>query len=210
MVDYKKPKIFIVDDNPELFQELLPEYGYELLISKNGKEALDIIVNNREKFDILLLDILLPEVNGWDILRHTRDNEEYKHTPIIMMSALHNEIDFVSSLKVGADDYIAKPFNLSVLMARIEALLRRSSWPKISIKKMDENQNTNKLLLTSRENDIMNLVAKGLSNKRIAENLFVSELTVKTHLKNIFKKLSVNSRTQAILSVMGEEIISKE
>ena len=202
--------ILVIDDSPELMQQILPEYGFNVITASDGENALCLLKNNLEngQLDVILLDILMPKMNGWEVLKYIRETPEYKYIPIIMMSVLTNEIDLISSLKLGADDYICKPFNVSTLIARLEALLRRSKWPKIH--QIQENIITeaDKRTLTQREKDIVKLLGKGDSNKIIAEKLFLSELTVKTHLKNIFKKLNANNRTQAILIAMNKKIIS--
>lgn len=207
---HKRVNILVIDDNPELMQEILPGYGFNVTVAFNGIEAQEKLQDINEKYDIVLLDILMSEMNGWEVLRYIREDRIYKHVPVIIITALNNEIDQVSSLRVGADDYIIKPFNIPTLMVRIEALLRRMAWNNNEVKNHNNENKAHKEILTSREREIMNLVAEGDSNKRIAEKLFLSELTVKTHLKNIFKKMNVSNRTQAILTAINKGMISKQ
>lgn len=206
----KAVRILIIDDNPELVEELLPTYGYEVTVAHDGQKGLDILDKNNKAFDLVLLDVLMPNMNGWDVLRKIREDKKLKNIPVIMMTALDSEIDQVAGLKVGADDYITKPFQVPMLLARIEALMRRVSM-STSIPQFDLPFETDAEIqtLTAREKEIVSLVAKGLSNKEISEKLYVSELTVKTHLKNIFKKLNVSSRTQAILVAINKGLISE-
>ena len=207
---HKPVKILIIDDQPEIVSEVLPEYGYDITVALDGQKGLEILEKQEKKFDLILLDVLMPNLHGWDVLRTIRDNKQLKHLPVIMMTALDSEVDQVSGLKVGADDYITKPFNIPTLLARIEALMRRVSWtstkPTLDLPFESDNEIQS---LTNREKEILSLVAKGLSNKEISEKLYVSELTVKTHLKNIFKKLNVSSRTQAILIGINKGLISE-
>lgn len=205
----KTVKILIIDDNPESVEEILPEYGYDVTVALDGQKGIEALEVSGKKFDLILLDVLMPNMNGWDVLRHIRENKKMKHIPVIMMTALDSEVDQVSGLKVGADDYITKPFKIPTLLARIEALMRRISWSSTT-PALDLPFETDSELqsLTNREREILSLVAKGHSNKEISEKLFVSELTVKTHLKNIFKKLNVSSRTQAILIGINKGLIS--
>ena len=205
---HKRINILVIDDNPELMQEVLLGYGYNTTVAYDGIEAQEKLQNAHEKYDIVLLDILMSEMNGWEVLKFIREDKVYKHIPVIIITALNNEIDHVSSLKVGADDYIIKPFNISTLMVRIEALLRRTAWHN-SESKINYETRIERDLLTVREREIMSLVAEGDSNKKIAEKLFLSELTVKTHLKNIFKKMNVSNRTQAILTAINKGMVSK-
>lgn len=208
----QKPiKILVVDDNPEVMEEILPEYGFEVTVALDGQKGIDILETGEKKFDLILLDVMMPNMNGWDVLRHIRESKKVKHLPVIMITALDSEVDMVSGLKVGADDYIAKPIKVPTLLAKIESLLRRVSW-SASTPMLDlpfESTDAEIQSLTNREKEILSLVAKGLSNKEISEKLFVSELTVKTHLKNIFKKLNVSSRTQAILIGINKGLIAE-
>ena len=112
--------------------------------------------------------------------------------------------------EIGADDYIVKPFILPNLLARIEAVLRRSSWQKEVQPKAEKtlNKDVNIDLLTPKEKEVLALVAKGASNQEIADKLFVRDVTVKTHLNSIFKKLKVTNRTQAVLLAMQIDLIN--
>jgi DNA-binding NarL/FixJ family response regulator len=208
----QKPiKILIIDDNPEIVQEILPEYGYEVTVALDGQKGLEILESEGSTFNLILLDVMMPNINGWDVLRAIRNNDKIKHLPVIMMTALDSEVDQVSGLKVGADDYITKPFKIPTLLARIEALMRRVSWTGTSPSlDLPFETDTELQTLTNREREILSLVAKGLSNKEISEQLYVSELTVKTHLKNIFKKLNVTSRTQAILIGINKGLLNEK
>ena len=125
-----------------------------------------------------------------------------------MLTAVNEEQKIISGLKTGADDYIVKPFILPNLLARMEAVLRRVNWQKPVEKKLDLPYNTEKRpVLTSREKEVIALAAKGKSNKEIAEKLVLREVTVKSHLNNIFKKLKVTNRTQAVLLAMQTDLI---
>lgn len=206
----KAVKILVIDDNPEVVEEILPTYGYEITVAIDGQKGLDLLDKNYKGYDLVLLDVLMPNMNGWDVLRKIREDKKLKNIPVIMMTALDSEIDQVAGLKVGADDYITKPFQVPMLLARIEALMRRvsmsSSTPAFDLPFETDAEIQS---LTAREKEIVSLVAKGLSNKEISEKLYVSELTVKTHLKNIFKKLNVSSRTQAILVAINKGLIAE-
>ena len=204
-------KILLVDDNPKCLKDVLPSYGYEVTTALDGVNALRILQSEENEFDLILLDVIMPKMDGWETLKAIRSNESIGSIPIIMLTALDEDDQQVSGLKFGADDYIVKPFNLPNLLARIEALLRRSKWKdektlaqntRISI---SSNEPIDEL--TSREKEVLSLVAKGVSNQEIADKLFVKEVTVKTHLNNIFKKLNVTNRTQAVLLAMQLLII---
>lgn len=201
--------ILIVDDNPKLIADALPMYGYTVDCATDGLIALKMLNDENARYDLVLLDVMMPNLNGWETLKSIRQNPKFKSMPVIMLTAADEDSQQISGLRFGADDYITKPFILPNLLARIEALLRRSSWNK------EEKTHTplpfvskNPILpLTAREKEILKMVAKGASNSEIAEKLVVREVTVKTHLSSIYKKLNVESRVQAVLLAMQTDII---
>lgn len=202
-------KILIVDDNPKYLQDALPMYGYDVVVATDGVQALKLLAKNNP-VDLILLDVMMPNMNGWDTLKSIRLNEKTKHIPVIMLTAINEEQKIVSGLKIGADDYIVKPFVLPNLLARIEAVLRRSAWQKNDIKSHELPFGSDEPVeaLTLREIDVLKLVAQGANNQNIADKLFVKEVTVKTHLNSIFKKLKVTNRTQAVLLAMQMNLIN--
>lgn len=204
-------RILIVDDNPKYLEDALPMYGYEVVVATDGIKALKILSKESDKIDLVLLDVMMPNMNGWDTLKAIRTSEKTKMIPVIMITAVSEEQKIVSGLKIGADDYIIKPFVLPNLLARIEAVLRRSNWNKKEVKSVDMSFTSDEPIeeLTQREKEVLSMVAKGGSNHEIAEKLFLKEVTVKTHLNSIFKKLKVSNRTQAVLLSMQMNIISE-
>ena len=195
-------KVLVIDDNPKFLEDSVPLYGYEVEVATDGLKAMKTL-SKKNDFDIVLLDVMMPNMNGWDVLKEIRENENTKMLPIIMTTAISEEQKIVKGLKMGADDYIVKPFVLSTLLARIEAVIRRSTWNKndssqIDIKKVKSVNND----ITPKESVVLELLTKGLNNKEIADELNITEVTVKTHLRNIYKKFNVNSRTQLVLMAM--------
>ena len=189
--------VLLVDDNSKYLKDALPFYGYEVTTAFDGIQALKELANKSKNFDIVLLDVMMPNMNGWQTLKEIRSNEKTKHLPVIMLTAVNEEEKMVAGLKIGADDYIVKPFILPNLLARMEAVLRRSKW-QTQIKTSHKKELPPDLL-TTKEKEVLEMVANGASNKQIADKLFVKEVTVKTHLNSIFKKLKVTNRTQAVL-----------
>ena len=192
------PNVLLVDDNSKYLKDALPFYGYEVQTALDGVQALKILDKNFEDIDIILLDVIMPNMDGWQTLKAIRTNEKTKHLPVIMLTAINEDQKMVAGLKNGADDYIVKPFILPNLLARMEAVLRRSTLserPKQKSSKVTEP-------LTAKEKEVLHLASQGKSNKEIADTMFVKEVTVKTHLNSIFKKLKVNNRTQAVLLAM--------
>ena len=202
--------ILIVDDNPKFLADALPMYGYEVTVAEDGLEALKILGKEDSHFDLILLDVMMPNMDGWDTLKAIRKNKKTEFTPVIMLTAVSEDQKIVSGLKIGADDYIVKPFILPNLLARIEAVLRRSSWQKENATKTEKtlNKDVNIDVLTPKEKEVLALVAKGASNQEIADKLCVRDVTVKTHLNSVFKKLKVTNRTQAVLLAMQIDLIN--
>jgi two-component system alkaline phosphatase synthesis response regulator PhoP len=118
------PRILIVDDEPEMVRGLednLRYEGYQTLSARNGKEGLALAL--KEGPDLILLDVMMPEMSGWDVCRALR--EKGIDVPVIMLTARGEEVDRVLGLELGADDYVTKPFSLRELLARVRAVLRR-------------------------------------------------------------------------------------
>ena len=123
---YNEPpeRILIVDDSPENVRELsslLSEKGYQVSSATDGKMALSII--SQECPDLIILDILLLEMNGYQVCRHLKFQEQTQHIPVIFLSSLNSELDKVEAFKVGGVDYITKPFFVEEVIFRVEAQL---------------------------------------------------------------------------------------
>ena len=201
-------RILIIDDNPKLLQDSLPMYGYEAKSATDGLMGLKIL-DEDSNFDLVILDVVMPNLDGWETLKAIRKNEKVAQIPIIMLTSVTDANKQISGLKFGADDYIVKPFVLPNLLARIEALLRRSTWNKDTkqVTALPFVKGEKISPLTTREKEMLSLVAKGETNSQIAQTLFVREVTVKTHLNSIFRKLKVENRVQAVLLAQQAELI---
>ena len=202
--------ILVVDDNPKYLADALPMYGYDVTTALDGLEALKLLTEENKQYDLILLDVMMPNMDGWDTLKAIRSNKKLKYMPIIMLTAVSEDQKMVSGLKIGADHYVVKPFILPNLLARIEAVLRRTKWQtELSGEKEKKiNKDVNIEALTPKEKEVLALVAQGASNQEIADKLFVRDVTVKTHLNSIFKKLKVSNRTQAVLLAMEVNLIN--
>ena len=126
-------KILVVDDESrmrKLVKDFLVKQGYDVLEAGDGSEALDIFFDNQD-IALLILDVMMPRVDGWHVCREVR---AYSKVPIIMLTAKADERDELQGFELGVDEYIAKPFSPKILVARVEAILRRTS-------KRAENEN---------------------------------------------------------------------
>ena len=121
----QKPKIMIVDDeerNLRLMEALLVPIGYEVILSKDGQDALDKVKESRP--DVILLDIMMPKVDGFEVARRLKKDSETRIIPIVMVTALKDVDDRVKALEVGADDFLTKPVDKLELRARVQSLLK--------------------------------------------------------------------------------------
>jgi DNA-binding response OmpR family regulator len=128
MIKERAMRILIIEDEPKMLMGLkdnLEYEGYEVDSADNGEDGLKKILEN--KFDLILLDVMLPKLSGFDVCKKAR--EQKITTPIILLTAKGEEIDKVVGLELGADDYVTKPFSLRELLARIKAILRRTEKP---------------------------------------------------------------------------------
>jgi two-component system phosphate regulon response regulator PhoB len=126
--DYEmaEEKILVVDDDEDILKLLqfnLLKEGFRVSCAASGEVALQML--QKEKFDLIILDIMLPGIDGFEVARLVRNDYRYKNVPILMVTAKTEEADIVAGLTIGADDYVTKPFSPRVLVARIKVLLRR-------------------------------------------------------------------------------------
>ena len=122
----KPKKILVVDDEVDLVETVrfpLEMEGYHVLVSYNGEDALNQA--RKENPDLILLDLMLPKLDGYKVCRLLKFDERYKHIPIFMLTAKTQEKDKVLGLETGADEYITKPFEMDVLMEKVKAYLNK-------------------------------------------------------------------------------------
>ena len=127
-------RILVVDDDREvvrLMRAYLEQSGYEVLAAYDGETAIHTL--RREKPDLLLLDLMLPDRDGWDITRFIRSDKQLAALPIIMLTARVDDTDKIIGLELGADDYVTKPFNPREVVARVRAQLRRTQLGQTSV-----------------------------------------------------------------------------
>jgi two-component system, OmpR family, response regulator ResD len=121
----KKPLILIADDEirlGKLVSDFLLNSGFGVLTATDGKQAFDIFMDYRDKIDLIILDVMMPCMDGWEVLKEIKS---ISTVPIIMLTAKAEESDQLTGFKLGANDYVTKPFSPSILVARVENLLKR-------------------------------------------------------------------------------------
>ncbi len=214
--------ILIIDDEPELLEQLaklLKKENYSTSTAHEGREGLDKLWNN--SYDLVLLDIMLPYINGLDILKEIRDAG--LDIPVLMLTAKGDIEDKVTGLNLGADDYLAKPFSVAELLARIRALLRRKSaiqpvieagHIRLNTVSREVHSNGELITLTSKEFAILEFLlhnrGRAVSRFTLAEHVWGDEFDpfsmsnfIDVHMKNLRKKLANEHQPQLITTVRG-------
>ena len=218
-----KGRILIVDDEEDILSLVeynLKKEGYRTIGVKKGEAALQLV--EEQTPDLIILDLMLPEMDGLEVCRILKSNENTSDIPIIMLTAKGEETDIVVGLEIGADDYVTKPFSPRVLLARTKALLRRKTKEPIS-KEIIQVENlvidTGKYLvtiegkpisLTSTEFNLLRFLAqhrgKVFTRNQLLDNVwkdetFVIDRTVDVHIRSLRKKLG--SAANLIETVRG-------
>jgi DNA-binding NarL/FixJ family response regulator len=171
---------------------LLERMGYETRQARNGREALEEA--RQVQPALVLLEVNLAEVNGYEVCRELRDRFGDDIAIIFLSGDRTEPYDRVAGLLIGADDYIVKPFDEGELLARVRSALRHSSVPPSNGNQGDPAAET----LTSREQEVLTLLARGLTQAEIARQLVISPKTVGGHIQRVLTKLGVHSRAQAV------------
>jgi len=210
-----KQKILIVDDEPdilELVEYNLKKEGYQVYVASNGKEG--ISVARKVHPDLIILDIMMPVMDGIEACRLMRSIPEFKNTFMVFLTARSEEYSEIAGFNVGADDYIAKPIKPRALVSRINAILRRNvSSDEISENKIDIGdlvidreaylvfQSGNKVVLAKKEFELLYLLAskpgKVYTREAILKNIWedsvvVTNRTIDVHIRKLREKLGEN------------------
>lgn len=203
-----KPVLLITEDHHEMrafIAQTLEPY-FAILQAENGKVALETL--QREKVDIIISDVMMPLMDGFELLEAIKQDEKLHQISIVMLTARADQEDKLHALTLGIDDYLTKPFSAAVFLARIKNILEnrikviREFKMVVETNSLAGSKDVSKLIenyrLSEREVEVMQLLAKRLSNAEISEKLFVSTNTVKYHIKNLYSKLGVASRSQVV------------
>ena len=129
--------ILVVDDEQrmrKLIKDFLTAKGYKILEAEDGEKALEVYEKNKKQINLILLDVMMPKLDGWSVLRQIRQDSKI---PIIMLTARGEEQDELFGFELGVDEYISKPFSPKILVARVEAILKRTNKDEKEIKDYD-------------------------------------------------------------------------
>lgn len=218
--DTTRPFILVVEDNRQMLNYLTENLGdrYNVYVAMNGIAALEKL-HSVTHLDLIISDIMMDEMDGLEFCKTVSLDESFRHIPFIFLTAKNAEIDKLTGLKLGAIDYIEKPFLIDQLIFKIEAILANLEHQRSAVIKhaynsllnhghttLEPNEqsgtghavNYRKYNLTQREVEIIELIVKGQSYKTIGDSLHISNRTVDRHVSNIFTKLSVSNKIELI------------
>ena len=201
--------LLIVDDDLNfltLMQEFLEEQGYKIVVSNSGQEALKLL--DEIEPDLIISDVMMPEMNGYNFLEKVRENPRTSWIPAIFVSAKSQSQDRVRGLNAGASAYMVKPFDLSEFVAQIESSIRaahlsRQNHQRKAIAKLRVPAGVK---LTQAELTVARLVTQGLSNQEISQKLNISKRTTESHISHILKKTELSNRTELSRWIMESEL----
>ncbi|HZO84662.1 MAG TPA: response regulator transcription factor [Verrucomicrobiae bacterium] len=211
-------RILVIEDQSVMrrnIHTILEMEGFEVFSAENGKKGLEAASKNVP--DLILCDVMMPELDGYGVLTALRSNEQTATIPFIFLTAKGEKADLRAGMNLGADDYLAKPVSKDELLAAIRARLEREQAREQRLEKelgdaagfnpdFASAKPLEKLGLTEREAEVLLWVAQGKSNGDIAIILGMAEPTVKRHLSNLFPKLGVEGRNAA--TVRALEVLS--
>ena len=210
-----KKKVLVVDDEKDIVDiikyNLEREKEFEVLTAKDGKEALELA---EEIPDLILLDIMMPELNGFEVCKRLKNNPATSNIPVIFLTAKENEIDEILGLEIGADDYISKPISPRKVLARIKSVIRRSSGDYEKPLKFEDNIkfrnleiessshsvriNEKEVFFPKKEFQLLHFLLSNrgkvysreiLLNQIWGENIYVVDRTVDVHVAKVREKL---------------------
>jgi DNA-binding response OmpR family regulator len=187
--------VLIVDDDAAfaaLVETTLTEAGYACRTVASGEAALAAARSEQPR--IVLLDVHLPLMSGYDICRRLRERFGRSVGIVFISGARTETYDEIAGLDLGGDDYVRKPFDPGKLVARVRSLARRLEPPDAAPAAREQPEHP----LSARETEVLGLVAEGLPQKRVAQTLSISRKTVGSHMSHIFEKLGVHSQGQAV------------
>lgn len=214
-----KITVLIADDHAMMRQGLkqILELENDITViaqASNGSDAVNLV--REKKPDIVLMDINMPGINGLQAIKELKSE---KNPSKIIVLTIHEDREYLfKTIQMGAEGYVLKDAEPLVLIEAIRNVYRGQSYiqsnmtkelvkefNRVTLHEKDKNDEHN---LTSREIEVLELIAEGMINKEIAKQLYISEKTVKNHVSNIFKKLNVSDRTQAAIFAFKHNIKS--
>lgn len=226
--DESKATILLVEDNVSMVNYLIKKLGqnYNIYSACNGNEALTKMRNLPVLPDLIISDVMMDKMDGFTFAKIISNDVLCNHIPFIFLSAKSTKQDKLLGLKLGAIDFIQKPFSIQELIQKMESVLRNVEMQKkllrnTALKLMNQpalvennidifEMNCNVYNLTSRERDIAKLICQGYKYKNIGETLFIAERTVTKHAQNIFEKTEVKNKIELINKLEARTSLPKQ
>jgi DNA-binding NarL/FixJ family response regulator len=191
----EKKRLMLVDDDPNLIllvKDYLEFRGYTMITAENGRQALEML--EKERPDMIICDVMMPEMDGYSLIKHIRENEKTSWIPVLFLSAKGQSQDKVKGLSTGADVYMVKPFEPEELVAQVESSLKQAS--RLIDHNGGESSRRRSVELTPTEIRVVQLLVQGLANREIAERMEISQRTVESHVSNMLQKTGLMNRTE--------------
>lgn len=213
-------KVAIVDDNAFLQKAIIDKLSFfdTIRVKFTANNGIDLLekLNGNHTIDLILMDIEMPKMNGVEAVEKVK--KLYPQIKIIMLTVFDNDVHIFNSIKAGADGYFLKEVNPQDLFNGIVETLNGGAamTPSIAMKtlkllrnpiQIESTENQDDIQLTTREIDVLEQLSRGLKNKAIAENLFISAATVKKHIENIYRKLQTHNRIELIQKARENRLI---
>ncbi|HEY9707486.1 MAG TPA: response regulator transcription factor [Oculatellaceae cyanobacterium] len=194
-------RLLLIDDDPNLIllvKDYLEFRGYEVITAENGREALEVL--DQDTPDMIICDVMMPEMDGYALVEHVRQNPQTSWIPVLFLSAKGQSQDRVKGLNIGADVYMVKPFEPEELVAQVESSLKQASrlihHPGTAAETGSKIQVPFDVELTPTELKVVQFVARGMANREIAEQMNVSQRTIESHVSNMLGKTGLHNRTE--------------
>lgn len=229
----KYPKILLVDDEKDIIEFIqynLEQDDFRVITASNGKDAIEKM---KEKPDLVVLDVMMPNLDGYEVCKKIRSKKVYKDIPILFLTAKSSEQDEVHGLNIGADDYIAKPVSIKKLIARIKSNIRRkdissseelNSIIEVGPIRIDRGEyvvylNNEKLVFPRKEFEIISYLAKKpgkviprdqILNSIWGEDVYVVDRTIDVHIRKIREKLGEYSNLIETVKGVGYRFKSEK
>jgi DNA-binding NarL/FixJ family response regulator len=204
-------KLLIVDDDPSLvllLKDYLEFQGYQVTTVNNGCQALALL--EKDIPDMIVCDVMMPELDGYGFLKGLREHQDIGWIPVLFLSALGQSLDRIKGLNLGANAYINKPFEPEELLAQVKSMLNQSSQIQQNVNLISPItppiQINSNVKTTASELKILRQLARGFSNKKIAEELQLSQRTVESHVSNLLGKTGLKNRTELARWVIENRI----
>ncbi|MGK7903525.1 MAG: response regulator transcription factor [Hormoscilla sp.] len=203
MADQKR--LLLVDDDPNLIllvRDYLEFRGYDVLTAENGRQALEVLESEKDNPDMIICDVMMPEMDGYTLVEQVRENASTNGIPFLFLSAKGHSADKVKGLKMGADVYMVKPFEPEELVAQVESSLKLAA--RLEAQNKNNGRNTEPIFqnvpadvnLTPTESKVVQFVSQGMANREIAQEMNVSQRTVESHVSNMLGKTGLHNRTE--------------